>query len=359
MDSLIGIKSSEWRELLQKNNYGVSPSHYVRAAFISALSIRNSYMARTEEAKFGTEIDKTVIGEDPVFVIGHWRSGTTFLNNILANDEQFAYPTVFENNHPHIFLRYGEKLKSVLENRHKRIRPTDNVVVKPTSPGEEEFALAVITLMSPMLGWVFPKNAAFYERYTSFADVSVEEREKWKQAYLWYLKKQSFAKNRQLLLKSPLNTARIALLLELFPNARFIHIHRNPYNVFKSTVKLYQTAISKSALHSARNAHSQEDILERYKHIYDCYFEQSKLIPQGQLKEVGYDELVSNPIETIECIYSSLQLKSFDLFLPQLEDHLKKIAGYKKNVHDSLPAELKNKVSQKWKRSFEHWGYPL
>ena len=46
------------------------------------------------------------------------------------------------------------------------------------------------------------------------------------------------AQNSRLLIKSPVHTGRVKLLLDLFPNAQFIYIHRNPYQVFKSAVHM-------------------------------------------------------------------------------------------------------------------------
>jgi len=43
---------------------------------------------------------------------------------------------------------------------------------------------------------------------------------------------------KRLLLKSPVHTARIKLLLKLFPDAQFVYIHRNPYDVFRSAVNM-------------------------------------------------------------------------------------------------------------------------
>ena len=61
------------------------------------------------------------------------------------------------------------------------------------------------------------------------------EVERWKAAFVRFLKKLTLEHDRPMLLKSPPHTGRIKLLLELFPDARFVHIRRNPYTVFQST----------------------------------------------------------------------------------------------------------------------------
>ena len=42
--------------------------------------------------------------EAPLFILGHYRSGTTHLHNLLALDPQFAAPTFFQALNPHTFL---------------------------------------------------------------------------------------------------------------------------------------------------------------------------------------------------------------------------------------------------------------
>jgi hypothetical protein len=97
-------------------------------------------------------------------------------------------------------------------------RPMDNVLVNRLSPAEEEFAIGIKTLMTPLLGWVFPKNADWYQRYLTFEEVEENDIQFWKDEYLLFLKKLTFRYKKRLLLKNPLNTARINLLLSLFPD---------------------------------------------------------------------------------------------------------------------------------------------
>ena len=34
---------------------------------------------------------------DPVFILGHWRSGTTFMHNVFSCDKHFGYNTTYQN----------------------------------------------------------------------------------------------------------------------------------------------------------------------------------------------------------------------------------------------------------------------
>ena len=57
----------------------------------------------------------------------------------------------------------------------------------------------------------------------------------------YFVKKISYKYiGKRVLLKSPANTGRIKEILEVYPDACFIHIHRDPYAVYQSNVKLYE-----------------------------------------------------------------------------------------------------------------------
>jgi hypothetical protein len=111
----------------------------------------------------------------------------------------------------------------------------DNVKFGFAEPREDEFALCSITGRALPVAWAFPHRADHYGRYLTLRDASASEVAEWKSALLWLVRKLSFKYGRPLVLKSPGHTCRIRLLLELFPQARFVHIHRNPYDVFRST----------------------------------------------------------------------------------------------------------------------------
>ena len=96
-------------------------------------------------------------------------------------------------------------------------------------PQEDEFAPCLMSLRSLYLGISFPRREDDYARYLDFRGVPQHEVDEWKSAFTGFLKKLTFKYDRPLVLKSPPHTARIRMLLEMFPDARFVHIHRHPY----------------------------------------------------------------------------------------------------------------------------------
>ncbi|HID38625.1 MAG TPA: sulfotransferase [Calditrichaeota bacterium] len=265
MDSIIGILFRDWFALLKKHKFKIHPKHLLKVLFITFRSFINSRDHKKEIQQFESLIQKTEIEHDPVFIIGHWRSGTTFLHYLLSQDKHFAFTNVFEGRNPHTFLSNQALLEKRLERYKPQKRVMDNVSVQLISPAEDEFAMAIIALKSPLLGWLFPQNRDYYDRYISFETVPEEELNYWKNRYLYFIKKLTLKYKRQLLLKSPINTARIRHLLNIFPKAKFIHIHRNPYDVFRSSLKLFNTAVRNSELTNSSLQNFEEYILSHYK----------------------------------------------------------------------------------------------
>src|SRR5262249_10259056 len=217
--------------------------------------------------------------QPPLFILGIWRSGTTHLHNLLARDPRMAFPDFFEVFYPHTFLSTAWLNRGLLARFLPQRRPKDNGRMAIGEPQEDEFALNCLTQMSWVLTWTFPRRAAHYERYLTFHSASPSEIARWQQALQWFVKKLKFAHDKPLVLKSPAHTGRIKLLLEIFPDAKFVHIHRNPYDVFQSSLHSARKAIPYWTLQRPDHTGLEERTLQQYEAIYQAYFEQGGLIP--------------------------------------------------------------------------------
>jgi hypothetical protein len=355
---LVGIPWERWRELRAQNQVDAGYRH--RAALLTAVSVRNSLHSRREERLYGSEIARTRIEERPLFILGHWRTGTTYLHHLLACDtEQFAFPSSIQASYPYTFLCTEEAVRRQFAVWIPRTRPMDGVALAADTPQEDEFALCVASLKSPCLGmFSFPRRADHYDRYLAFQDVPGAELEEWKRTFLWYLRKLTMKHERPLLLKSPPHTARIQLLLELFPHARFVHIHRDPYAVFQSTRHLYRSLLPFNGLQRPPEDLDGQ-ILRRYSRMHDAFFAEKGSIPGGQFHEVRFDDLERDPVGQVRAIYERLNLGRFEAVRPRLEQHVASLAGYRRNQHAELSPELRRRVARAWERSFDAWGYPI
>jgi hypothetical protein len=234
----------------------------------------------------------------------------------------------------------------------------DNIVLEPHSPGEDEFAVSSMCLRSPLIGWSFVRNELFYDRFITFREATAKEIQVWRSAILTFLKKVAYKRHGRLLLKSPPHTGRIRLLLELFPDARFIAIHRNPFDVFQSTRKLYSTGVVHGYLQGPpTQAQIDETIFRRYNMMYDAFFEDLNRLPAGRICEVRLEELEQHPLDQVMRIYEELQLPSRNQAETAIRGHLATIGVYQKNTYDPLSDGLISRVVKEWGRSFEQWEY--
>lgn len=356
MDTLVGFSLTSWLKLLAENRFAVDWHYRERWLFVTQLALWNSIGRRLEHRRYGSRVAATRV-EAPVFILGHWRSGTTLLHNLLINDPQFAYPNLFQTTHPLTMLVREEMIENALGNAAAHGRPMDNVQITFRSPGEDEAALAVLSLRSPLIGWLFPQREAHYDRYLTFRDAPEADRQRWEDALLLFMRKLTLRHGKRLLLKSPQHTARVQYLLRLFPDARFIHIRRDPYTVFRSTQRLFARAVPQAYLQQPSPGGHDEGILRRYQAMYEAFFEDRDLIPAGHYVEVAYEEVEQDMVGQVARIYETLSLPGFAEMRPALQQYVDSVSGYQKNIHEDLPDPLRRHVAEAAARCFEAWGY--
>ena len=80
------------------------------AATVSGVSVINSAFSGAQHLVFGRTIAETKIEHPPVFIIGHWRSGTTYLHQLMVMDKRFAYPNTYDCMAPSHTLLTGSVL---------------------------------------------------------------------------------------------------------------------------------------------------------------------------------------------------------------------------------------------------------
>jgi LPS sulfotransferase NodH len=320
---------------------------------MAGMGVLNSIFKQYENRAYGEEVAGTPI-KPPLFILGHWRSGTTYLHNLLATDTQFAYPNIYQVLNPHTFLS-TERYSKILFTSPKT-RMMDNVHLDAGVPFEDEFATCG-TLHSPFLTWVFPQSGEQYNKYLTFRDVPQHEVAEWTAALTLFYKKLTWKRDLPLLLKSPPHTSRIKLLLGMFPDARFIHIHRNPYVVFQSTQRQTQVSLRTMGLQRPDVQHLTERLIQRYKIMYDAFFEERPLISDGRFHELSFEELEKDPVGQVRRIYDHLNVPGFDAVQPSLERYVASNVNYRKNTYPELSSSLRGEIGCAWQRNFEQWGY--
>jgi hypothetical protein len=278
----------------------------------------------------------------------------------LAKDDRFSFPNQYQVLYPNTFLLTERGSAWLMSKVLPKRRPQDEVKFGVGEPQEEDFAMCALTGQASMLTMAFPRNVRFYVRFMTMTDLTPAELELWKTNYKYFLQKVTYKCGRPLILKSPANTARIKLLLELFPDARFVNIHRNPYDVFRATTHTWKTAgpwwqLQRTDFSDDEQVNNQ--LLEQTRILYDRYFAQRSLIPAGQLHELAFTDLERDPIGQLRRTYEALSLPDFEHAEPRLNAYLKSLSGYRKNAFSELPTELRERVHQALRQCFDEWGY--
>jgi thioester reductase-like protein len=329
-----------------------------RAALMTAASVAGAPLALAESVAFGRKLRDTSV-QPPIFIVGHWRSGTTHLHNLLCQDPKFGYLTMYQAMAPDCSLVGDPWLRRLLARVMPAQRPMDEMDWPLDAPQEEEIALGKVLPWSFYNQFLFPRRAReLFEKYVLFRGARPDDIAEWKRQYLRILKVASLhAGGRRLVLKNPVNTARVGLLFDMFSSAQFIHIHRDPYEVFSSTRNLHRKVLAFSALQHVSHAELDETVLHLYAAMMRHYFNDRERIPRHQLIDVRYDDLAQRPLDVMETIYERLGYDHFEHTRPRIEAYLDGIRGYQKNSFSALTAEETARIEKRWDFAFSALGY--
>lgn len=336
----------------------IDPGYRKKYLFTKSICRILSSINFIENSKYKSKLDKTDIKEAPVFIIGHWRSGTTFMHNVFACDKQFGYTTTYQTVFPFLMLFMQGFFKKMTAISMPKKRPADNLELNTDQPQEEEFAMANMTPYSFYNFWVFPKNMAEYrDRYLLFNSIGKKELEAYKESYKRLIKLSLWnTKGARYLSKNPPNTGRIPQLLEMFPNAKFVYLVRNPYTVYESTCNYFTNTIRPLKFQDYEDSQLENDVLENYSQLYFKYEKDKTLIPEGNLVEMRFEDYEADPLEKTREIYEKLSLPGFEKARPAIAAYVNKKKGYKKNEYKYDPATIEI-VDKHWGFALNKWGY--
>lgn len=353
-----GMRVSGWFQLLKRNRFRVSPRCLLQATSVSLTTVVNSLLFRISEARFRKKVEASTSMQPPIFIIGHFRTGTTYLHDLLCCDPDFGFPTTYECLMPSHFLLTEPVARFWFNLFLPKTRPPDNVEVGFDRPQEDEFALCNLGLPSPLLSMALPRQGPVDTPYWDLGDISDTERRAWIDAFLWFIRRVTFRQEKQLILKSPTHTGRLRTLLELFPDARFIHISRNPLSVFPSTVHLWKSMNSTQGLQNPPldDPWLEDYVLDTFMHMFERYEKDRHLIPPGQLAEISYESLIADPKAALRRLYDQLDLGGFAHAEPEVDAYLAKTTDYKTNDY-TLSDEQRWRVTERWASYFKRFGY--
>jgi len=349
-----GFGLTGWLRLLARNRFAVDPVFRSAAVMATALSGLSSVLGVAQEIRYGRAIRRTKLREAPVFILGHWRCGTTFLFDLLTRDRRFSYPDTYECFFPGHFLVSREFVTRRLPLGGDR--GVDHVALGWGQPREDEFALCALGQPSPYLTAAFPNRPPQYPEFLDLRGLAERDRHAWERAYRGFLQALTYRKRKRLLLKCPPHTARVRTLARLFPDARFIHIVRDPFAVIPSTIRLWRTVFDSLGLQQPKYAGLEQYVFANFRTLYDRLEQDRPRLARSRYHELRYEELVADPLREVQAIYDALDLGEFASLRPSLQEYLAGLRDYQPNQHQVSP-ELRAGILQHCAEMMQRYSY--
>jgi hypothetical protein len=317
----------------------------------------HTFLRYAQEGLYGRRIRQTPIVHPPVFILGHWRSGTTYLHELLVQDPRHGSPNTYQCFDPCHFLLTERLIRRYFNWLLPSRRIMDNMPVGWGRPQEDEFALALLGAPSPYLDIAFPNKAPLDPAALDLDELPPRVRERWKRTLLRFLQAVTLHDGgRRLILKSPPHTCRIPTLLELFPDARFVHIVRDPFAIYSSTVNLWKTLNRIQALQTPTFAGLEERTYKTFLHFHERLEQTRGLVPPGRFHELRYEELTKDPVGEVRRVYERLDLGEFEAMRPHLDRYLAETSKYERNRWE-LPDALRAEIGRRWGDVIRKYGY--
>ena len=345
-----------WFSLLARNRFAISPSRIGMALVIGISGFINFVLWLLQAVLLGWRIRRTKIEQDPIFVIGHWRSGTTLLHELLVRDPRHTFPDTYACFAPNHFLASGWMVRPCLQFLLPPRRPMDNMAAGWSHPQEDEFALCNMGVRSPYLTIIFPNHPPQDQEYLDFRGVPGPALECWRRAFLWFLKCVTFRSPKRIVLKSPPHTARCGCCWRCFPrrSSSTSFATRTSSFLRRSICGSGSTATKACRCRTCEGL--EDHVFDTLTRMYEAFDRDRSLIGPGQFCEIRYEDLIADPVGQMRSIYDRLELGDFEAVRPEIEKYVAGQKDYKTNRYQITP-EMRAEVARRWGKYLKDYGY--
>ena len=251
---------------------------------------------------------------NPVFITGLPRSGSTFLHDLFAKDPSNRVPLTWEVMFPLPFLkrtkRDPESRIAKAENRLRLMRFTNPSIVKAHPIGarlpQECIAIMSYSLLSEEFLCMFWIPS--YEKWLRAQDM--------RQAYRFH---RNFIRHlpcplpaERWVFKAPDHVYSLDALIDTYPDARIVFLHRDPMKVLGSVASLAMKLRSAFSNHidPMRTGINEARVLNEVT-LKMMEFRDRHPSLSDRFIDVQYLDLVRNPIATVRRIYERFGLTLF------------------------------------------------
>ena len=352
---LAGANLLHFLNLLIKNRISFSLLSIFRVLSSFSLVLLMAPFSLLERLLFKNKIENTEI-DTLVFIIGHPRSGTTYLHYLLSKDSQFSYCSIVQCFFPNTFRLFGWLPKIFFKISLPEKRHMDDLRLSYDAAFEEEFALGNQVEQSMACGYYFPQKLLHYFSKGVLLEKE-EDKANWIRHWSFYLKKIAWLnKSKNLVVKSPYNICRTEAILEKFPKAKFIHIYRDPLEVYASSKKLLQKILPEMALQNWSDETIETFVMKSYKETFRQFLKVKESIPKDQLFELSYESLTKTPKKQIEKAYNQLNINMLGESSVRIDNEIASYASYKKSRYQ-IDSSLEAEIRKEWQFIYEAYSF--
>lgn len=295
----------------------------------------------------------------PIFVVGYWRSGTTHLSNVLSRHDDFGILPPICVGLPHEALGLGRLVRPFIEQFYPRTRLIDDVPLGSELPQEDELAIANMSAWSFYHGIYFPDRAAdWIGRGLFFDGAGPDDIEQWKRLLHRYVAKMTVHQGRRpLLIRNPVHGARIGLLRSIWPDAKFIHVHRNPFDVHASAVRMFATLFRELAIQD-HAIDANDLVLATYPRLMTALLEEAESLEEGSFCSVRFEDFERAPLDELQRIFATLHLDRYETAKPRFASYLDSVRAYRKAPRRFDSGQIAQ-VQARWQPFIDRWNYKI
>lgn len=350
---------NSWRRVLRRYGRNMSSSGKRRAAWVTLLSTLGCPARFWESLRYAKQVRHQNL-EPPIFILGHWRSGTTNCHNLMLQDPQLGAVSMLHSLLSPSFLTLGKPLRRLLKRQLPNKRAMDQVPLGVDSPMSEDSAMACLTEWSHYHRYFFPSfDQEIIGRSVLFEGVDDNDIQRWFHEYDRLLRKVTVANGgKRLVLKNPPNIGRVRHLLRFYPDASFIHVYRNPYEVIASTQKMMMKFLEQFSFEDFQVDEVLSNVLQTYSRSMGRFFKDENLLPQSNFVSVAHEDLVRDGVGTVDQIYRKLNLSGFAEMQPRLESYVRSTCNYRNNAYEYNTGFVEQ-VQKHCGFAIDRWNYEV
>jgi len=300
--------------------------------------------------------------KQPVFIIGHPRSGTTFMHKLFTQTDETAAYRSWQILFPAITGRIFVKpiVDFFLRRKMTTMIPEDSGHHVALDNVEEEELLFVhirdtqfVVILSP-LGFLADEHAAFRLHDLHPGSKRIRSALFLKslfQRHIYYTgKKQIFAQTH-------FSTHRVKTLMEVFPDAKFIYMHRMPEDTLPSYFSLNYNIVDliwgmrrfTPAQIQRFNEYRYRASIDLYRYFYDLWVNDD--IDKNRVLIVAYDDLLDDLKGVFDRVVEFTGIEPSQALRSTVARQAQKQKRYQR-VHEVLPLEDFGIDSKRLKEDF-------